>query len=87
MTRASGDSEVLPPKLTTLWEIIAPEAYAFRTNAGTGYKAPRVLPAALVGQGAYLIFASLNSTCLRAIGSYLRKLIFSVWFRGFFFVT
>ena len=35
----------------------------------------------------YLIFASLNSTCLRAIGSYLRKLIFSVWFRGFFFVT
>ena len=36
---------------------------------------------------AYLIFASLNSTCLRATGSYLRKTIFSVWFRGFFLVT
>src|SRR5687768_1058541 len=35
----------------------------------------------------YLILASLNSTCLRATGSYLRKLIFSVVFRGFFFVT
>src|SRR3569832_890702 len=32
----------------------------------------------------HLILASLNSTCLRATGSYLRKVIFSVMFRGFF---
>ena len=35
----------------------------------------------------HLILASLNSTCLRATGSYLRKLIFSVMLRGFFLVT
>src|SRR3546814_6888275 len=35
----------------------------------------------------YLILASLNSTCLRTTGSYLRKLSFSVWLRGFFLVT
>src|SRR5690348_1751616 len=37
--------------------------------------------------GAYLILASLNSTCLRARGSYFLKLSFSVCVRGFFFVT
>ena len=36
---------------------------------------------------AYLILASLNSTCLRTTGSYLLKLSFSVFVRGFFFVT
>jgi len=36
---------------------------------------------------AYLILASLKSTCLRATGSYLRNDIFSVWLRGFFLVT
>ena len=37
--------------------------------------------------GAYLILASLNSTCLRTTGSYLLKLSFSVLVRGFFLVT
>ena len=36
---------------------------------------------------AYLILASLNSTCLRTTGSYFLKLSFSVWVRGFFLVT
>ena len=31
----------------------------------------------------YLILLSLNSTCLRATGSYFLKTSFSVWFRGF----
>ena len=35
----------------------------------------------------HLILASLNSTCLRARGSYFRTDIFSVIVRGFFFVT
>jgi hypothetical protein len=35
----------------------------------------------------HLIFASLNSTCFFATGSYFRKVIFSVMFRGFFLVT
>ena len=35
----------------------------------------------------YLIFVSLNSTCLRATGSYFLKTSFSVAVRGFFFVT
>src|SRR5262245_278887 len=35
----------------------------------------------------YLILVSLKTTCLRAIGSYLRKLILSVAVRGFFLVT
>src|SRR5207253_3678724 len=35
----------------------------------------------------YLIFASLNSTCLRTFGSYFLKLSFSVCVRGFFLVT
>jgi hypothetical protein len=35
----------------------------------------------------YLIFASLNSTCLRATGSYFFIEIFSVFVREFFFVT
>src|SRR4051812_15954114 len=35
----------------------------------------------------YLIFASVNSTCLRTTGSYLRSLIFSVLVLGFFFAT
>jgi hypothetical protein len=35
----------------------------------------------------HLILASLNSTCLRTTGSYLRKFNFSVWVRGFFLVT
>ena len=39
------------------------------------------------GARAYLIFASLNSTCLRTTGSYLRNDIFSVVLRGFFLVT
>src|SRR3546814_6897927 len=37
--------------------------------------------------GRHLILASLNSTCLRARGSYLRTDIFSVNVRGFFLVT
>jgi len=36
---------------------------------------------------AYLILVSLNSTCLRAIGSYFVLTIFSVMVRLFFFVT
>jgi hypothetical protein len=35
----------------------------------------------------YLIFASLNSTCLRATGSYFRVDILSVIVREFFLVT
>ena len=35
----------------------------------------------------YLIFASLNWTCLRTTGSYLRNSSFSVVLRGFFFAT
>lgn len=35
----------------------------------------------------YLIFASLNSQCLRIVGSYLRLTIFSVIVREFFFAT
>ena len=42
---------------------------------------------ALRRPAAYLILASLNSTCLRTTGSYLLKLSFSVFVRGFFLVT
>ena len=38
-------------------------------------------------QDRYLILASLNRTCLRTTGSYLRFSIFSVRLRGFFLVT
>ena len=35
----------------------------------------------------YLIFASLNTTCLRATGSYFFSSSLLVWARAFFFVT
>ena len=48
---------------------------------------PGVIRRPLRGRQGHLIFASLNSTCLRTTGSYFLKLSFSVLVRGFFFVT
>jgi hypothetical protein len=43
--------------------------------------------AVLRGQPSYLILVSLNSTCLRATGSYFLNDSFSVLVRAFFLVT
>ena len=53
-------------------------------RAGEG---PRIKSRGASLERRHLILASLNSTCLRATGSYFRKVIFSVMLRGFFFVT
>src|SRR3546814_1463677 len=57
-------------------------------NPETTKAAPRGGPSELaVGRYRHLILASLNRTCLRATGSYLRSSSFSVLVRGFFLVT
>jgi hypothetical protein len=50
-------------------------------------KAPEGASRRTVPQEPYLIFVSLNSTCLRATGSYFLKASFSVFVRAFFLVT